>query len=96
VAIDRNLQRLRDLTLDQLGHELAGPGRPTTRDDRASCVLQAALHDVDTHHWSTEITPDGARLRLAGGSVSLDLGLSRTLMHFIEDLDGHWPGEHQG
>jgi hypothetical protein len=44
---------------------------------------------VDTHHWWAEITDDGARLRLTGGSVSLDLGLSPTLMHYIQGSDGH-------
>jgi hypothetical protein len=88
-AIDLELQHLRGLTVAELGLELDSLEQCTTRDERASCVLQAALKGVDTHHWWAEITDDGARLRLTGGSVSLDLGLSPTLMHYIQGSDGH-------
>lgn len=83
-AIDIELQHLRPLTVSELGLELDGLQRCANREDRSSCVLQAALRDVDTHGWWAEITDDAARLRLTGGSVSLDLGLSPTLMRYIE------------
>lgn len=90
--IDLNLQRLRDLPLDKLRFELDleldRPEMRHTRDERASRVLQAALRNVDTHNWTTAITDDGARLRLSGGSVSLDLGLSASILHYIEGVDG--------
>jgi len=88
-AIDLELQHLRKLTVAELRLELDSLEQCATREARASRVLQAALKDVDTHHWWAEITDDAARLRLTGGSVSLDLGLSPALMHFIEDSDGH-------
>ena len=83
-AIDIELQHLRPLTVVELESELDGLERCASREERASCVLQAALRDVDTHGWWAEITDDAARLRLTGGSVSLDLGLSPTLMRYIE------------
>ena len=88
VAIDRNLEHLRALTGEEIALEFDYPGGHRTREDRAGYVLQAALRDVDTHHWSAEITADGARLRLTGGSVSLDLGLSRVLIAYIRGGDG--------
>jgi len=83
-AIDLNLQHLRALTVGELSLELDILEECATRDDRASRVARAALRDVDTHGWLAEITDDGARLRLTGGSVSLDLGLSRELMRYIQ------------
>lgn len=83
-AIDVELQHLRDLTVAELALELDGLERCKTREDRAASVLRGALRDVDTHHWYAEITDDAARLRLAGGSVSLDLGLSPSLIHYIQ------------
>jgi len=83
-AIDVELQHLRGLTVAELGLELDGLERCGTREDRAASVLRAALRDVDTHQWYAEITDDGARLRLTGGSVSLDLGLSPSLIRYIQ------------
>ena len=86
--VDLNLQRFRDLPLEeiraQLDLELDRPELRHTRDERAGRVLQAALRNVNMHHWSAEISEDGARLRLTGGSVTLDLGLSATLLRYIE------------
>ena len=91
VEVDLNLQRFRDLSPDeirtQLDLELDRPELRRTRDERAARVLRAALRNVNMHHWSGEVTNDGARLRLTGGSVTLDLGLSATLLHYI-DSDG--------
>lgn len=47
-------------------------------------MLETALLGVDVHDWHAEITSDGARLRLSGGSVSIDLGLSATILEYIE------------
>ena len=94
--IDQNLQRLRDITLDELRFELDleldRPEMRKTREERASRVLEVALRNVDTHHWHAEITDDGARLRLSGGSVSLDLGLSATILRYIEGEPGQTRG----
>ena len=54
-----------------------------TRESRAAHVLEAAMRNVELHHWAGEITEDGCRLRLSGGSVTLDLGLSATIMRYI-------------
>jgi hypothetical protein len=42
-----------------------------------------ALRNVNLHDWNAEITDDDARLHLAGGSVSLDLGLSAAIMRYV-------------
>jgi hypothetical protein len=90
--IDLNLQRIRDLPPNELRFELDleldRPELRGTREERAQRVLELALRNVDTHHWNAEITDDGARLRLTGGSVSLDLGLSALLLRYIEGADG--------
>jgi hypothetical protein len=92
VEIDHTLQRVRDLSLEdlrfELDLELDRPELRKTRAERASRVLEVALRNVDTHHWEAAISDDGARLRLSGGSVSLDLGLSATLLRYIEGDDG--------
>lgn len=87
-AIDLNLQRLRDRTPAEIDYELALElnlsTRGSTRADRMSWVHQSAVRLVDLHDWQTEITDDGDRLRLDGGSVTLDLGLSATILRYIE------------
>ena len=89
VEIDGNLERIRDkqpTEIDvQLQLELDRPPMPNTREQRGAHVLHAALRNVELHHWTAEITPDACRLRLSGGSVTLDLGLSATIMRYIED-----------
>ena len=47
-------------------------------------MQESAIRFVDLHDWRTEITEDGDRLRLDGGSVTLDLGLSAALLSYIE------------
>ena len=88
VEIDLNLRSLRDQepkdVLVALELEL---DRPMTRDDReqrAKHVLEAAVRLVDLHGWQATITADASRLRLSGGSVSLDLGLGAALARYIE------------
>jgi hypothetical protein len=87
-GIDLNLQRLRDRPPSEIGFEIAleldteeSPG--ATPQERAERVLQVALREVDLHHWDAAITDDFARLRLSGGSVSIDLGLSASLLAYI-------------
>ena len=88
VAIDLNLQRLRDqpraaierelqLELDRADHD--------TAEKRTASVRELALRGVDTHDWDADITEDACRLRLGGGSVTLDLGLGEAMMHYIRD-----------
>lgn len=87
--IDRNLQRLRDGSpedvMAELELELDRPAMYIDRDTRAELVLRQALRYVDMHGWTAAITDDAARLRLGGGSVSIDLGLSAAITRYIED-----------
>ena len=90
--IDMNLQRVRDQSLDEIDNalqlELNRPPADDSPAERASRVLDLALRNVEVHDWHAEITDDAARLRLSGGSVSLDLGLSRSLMNYITAAEG--------
>ena len=87
-AIDMNLQGLRDLPLDELHRELGlrldRPPIPNDRKERSTEILRAAMRNVDLHGWSGEISDDGCRLHLSGGSVSVDLGLSAGIMTYID------------
>jgi hypothetical protein len=89
VEIDRNLQRMRDGTPwdveAELELELDRPAMSLDRDERAELVLRQAIREVDLHGWTASITNDGARLHLDGGSVTLDLGLSRSITGYIEE-----------
>ena len=89
VEIDLNLQRMRDSTPREveaeLELELDRPAMCTERDERVELVLRQALRNVVLHGWSAAITPDGSRIHLEGGSVSLDLGLSSGITGYIED-----------
>jgi hypothetical protein len=88
VQIDHNLQRIRDesvsaieralqLELDRADHN--------TPEKRTASVHDLALRGVETHEWQAEITEDACRLRLSGGSVTLELGLGEAVMHYIRD-----------
>ncbi len=87
-SIDLNLQELRDrgpAEIDQaLAVKLNVDPRGATPADRRDWLLQAALRDVNLHDWSAAITGDDARLRLEGGSVTLELGLSATLLRYLQ------------
>lgn len=87
-SVDLNLQRLRDRPPAEIDLELAVElnldTTGSTRADRTFWVLEAALRFVDLHDWQAEITDDGDRLHLEGGSVTLDLGLSATILRYIE------------
>jgi hypothetical protein len=88
VSIDRNLQLLRDLDPHQilvaLDVELDRPERTGSPEERAERVRDVALRNVELHGWEATVTADHARLRLTGGSVTLDLGLSSSINRFIE------------
>lgn len=87
-AIDLNLQPLRDKSTTEIAQTLAialnidPAGRSPA--ERADWVLEEALRAVELHDWHGEITGDFARLRLSGGSVSIELGLSASLQRYIE------------
>jgi hypothetical protein len=70
-AIDLNHQRLRD----EADHN--------TAEKRGASVRDLALRGVDAHDWEAGITEDACRLRLSGGSVTLDLGLGEAVMQYI-------------
>jgi hypothetical protein len=87
--IDRNLQRLRDGSprdvMAELELELDRPAMYLDRDARAALVLRQALRHVEMHGWTAAVTDDATRLRLGGGSVSIDLGLSAAIADYIEN-----------
>jgi hypothetical protein len=89
VEIDRNLQRLRvEAPFDVLAElelELDRPAMSSDRNERASLVLRQALRDVDLHGWTATLSDDASRIRLEGGSVSIDLGLSPAITSYITD-----------
>jgi len=86
--LDMNLALLRDRTAEEIDFEIAleldRPERSGSPAERADRVLAVAVRNVDLHGWTTEITDDHCRLRLSGGSVSIDLGLSAELLRYIE------------
>jgi hypothetical protein len=87
VMIDRNLAPMRDIQpraiLVALEVALDRPERTGSRDERSARILEASLRNVELHGWSAHVTADGSRIRLTGGSVELDLGLSATMLRFI-------------
>jgi hypothetical protein len=88
-GIDLNLRHLRDKSPAEIDFALALALNRTTsngdRADRAEWVLDEAVRGVEMHAWHTEITSDSARLRLSGGSVTIDLGLSASILRYIEN-----------
>ena len=86
--LDMNLARLRDCPPEeidfQVALELDRPERTGTAQERADRVLAVAVRNVELHGWKPTITEDHCRLRLSGGSVTLDLGLSGVLMRYID------------
>jgi hypothetical protein len=85
--IDMNLQRVRDQSHEEIDYELQLElDRPPADDsaaERSARVLALALRNVELRDWRAEITDDAARLRLSGGSASLEIGLGRSLMTYI-------------
>ena len=86
--IDANLARLRDRAREELDFELAlvldRPERDHTPQERARRVLEVAVRNVEMHGWTPSISDDHSRLHLAGGSVSIDLGLGAAVMRYID------------
>ena len=89
VALDINVSRLRDCTPAQIDYQLSleldRPERSDTAQERAERILAVAVRNVDLHGWVPTITEDHCRLRLSGGSVTLDLGLGAEIMHYINE-----------
>jgi hypothetical protein len=87
--IDFNLQSLRDKSPGEINEAVAivlnVDTAGTDRAQRAAWILETALRMVELHDWHAEITDDAARLRLSGGSVTIDLGLSATILQYIEN-----------
>lgn len=85
--VDRNLARLRDLSVEQIDADVSLQLNyvPRRKDaaERADCVRDVAIRLVPMHGWHAEVTPDYARLRLTGGSVPIELALSNTIHDFI-------------
>jgi hypothetical protein len=88
VAIDVNLAALRDAPAAEISYQLDlaldHPEHEGSAAERAARVLALAVRNVDLHAWRATITDDHCRLHLAGGSVSLDLGLSAAVRDYIE------------
>jgi len=90
VAIDQNLQQIREKTPAEIGEALAlsldiidsGAGGQA---QRAEWIRRYAVHMIELHNWDARVTDDGARLRLEGGSVTVDLGLSASILRYITD-----------
>jgi len=87
-ALDINVSRLRDFTPEeidfQVALELDRPERSGTPQERADRILAVAVRNVELHGWVPTISDDHCRLRLSGGSVSLELGLSAKIMSYID------------
>lgn len=86
--LDMNLARIRDVSpaeIDfQLALELDRPARSDTARERMERVLAMAERNVELHGWTPTITDDHCRMHLSGGSVSLDLALSASIMRYID------------
>ncbi len=87
--VDHNLQRIRDLPdADAINREIVLETNMSasngSAEERRKQLLGYALRNVEMHGWDAAISEDGARLRLSGGSVSLDLGLSASLLRYLE------------
>jgi hypothetical protein len=87
VDVDGNLRRLRDKAPSEIAFELVLEIEPppdlSTPAQRIAGVVDVATREVNMHDWAAEITEDHARLRLVGGSVTLDLGLSASIIDYI-------------
>jgi hypothetical protein len=90
--IDKNLTVLRDMSPGEIGDVLAiafnADRAGADRAQRADRILDEARRGVELHAWKAEITDDAARLRLSGGSVSIELGLSPSIRSYIENGPG--------
>ncbi len=91
VEIDLNLQRVRGKSAEEI--EAAFDARVDVRpwrDDRegrAARILDLAVAIVDLRGWEATMTEDYSAIRLSGGSVSLDISVSASVLRFIEGAD---------
>jgi len=85
--IDQNLARIRDMSVEQIAGEVALQLNESSRngspDERAERVRAVALRFIEMHGWQAEITYDFLRLRLTGGSVPIELGLSQAIHDYV-------------
>lgn len=88
IHIDENLRYLRSCSVEDveagLQLMLDRPPFEDTRETRSHRVLEAALRNVDLHRWTATMSEDDASIHLTGGSVSLDIGVGASVLHFIE------------
>jgi hypothetical protein len=87
VNIDRNLARIRDLLPEQIAADVAlqlNRNPALNEHDRAEQIRRVALRNVEMHNWDAAVSADFARLKLVGGSVTIELGLSHTIRRYIE------------
>jgi hypothetical protein len=87
--IDLNLSYLRDKSPVEIDEHVAlsynvDPAG-ADRAQREAWILGEAIRGVELHEWEASITDDAARLKLSGGSVSIDLGLSATILRYITE-----------
>ena len=85
--IDEHLQPLRDATLAEIVSAVAARlnADPSASSvGRAEQLLDFATRDIDLHGWQASMSDDASRIQLRGGSVSLDVALSRNLERFID------------
>jgi hypothetical protein len=86
--IDLNLQHVRDRSPAEIDDAVALSLNLDTKGadpaQRKAWILEEATRLVDLHDWHAEITDDAARLRLSGGTVTIDLGLSASILQYIE------------
>lgn len=88
--IDLNLQRVRGKSPEEIEAAFAHPDFrewPATSDGRAAHVLDFALGVVDLRGWNATVTEDHLAIRLSGGSVTLDISVSASVLRFIEGTD---------
>lgn len=87
--IDVNLSYVRDKTPAEIDEHIAlsfnTDPAGADRAQREAWILGEALRGVEMHEWEATITDDSARLRLSGGSVSIDLGLSAAILRYITE-----------
>jgi hypothetical protein len=88
VEIDQNLHRIRDKTPGEISLNLVltlnSSDDVTDRAERERLILEFALKDANLHGWTATVTEDAARIHLEGGSVTIDLGLSASILDYIE------------
>jgi hypothetical protein len=85
--IDQNLQPLRDAAVADIANAVAtrlNAGPSVSPDGRAAQLLDFATRGVELHGWRVTMSDDASRIQLRGGSVSLDVALSRNLQRFID------------